>query len=67
MSIIVENNKKHFLYIIFLTLFFVSGKWIISNYFYSDEELLNKIIFEVKDKVIMSMYEKEDEKKYLVA
>ena len=50
MSIIVENNKKHFLYIIFLTLFFVSGKWIISNYFYSDEELLNKIIFEVKDK-----------------
>ena len=50
MPIIVENNKKHFLYIIFLTLFFVSGKWIISNYFYSDEELLNKIIFEVKDK-----------------
>ena len=50
MSIIVENNKKHFLYITFLTLFFVSGKWIISNYFYSDEELLNKIIFEVKDK-----------------
>ena len=50
MSIIKKNNKKHFLYIVFLTLFFVSGKWIFSSYFYSDEELLNKIIFEVKDK-----------------
>lgn len=50
MSTIIENNKKHFLYIAFLTFFFVIGKWIFSNYFYSDEEFLNKIIFEIKDK-----------------
>jgi len=47
---IIEKNKKHFLYIILLTFLFASGKWIFSNYFYSDEELLNKIIFNVKDK-----------------
>ena len=47
---IIENNKKHFLYIMLLTFLFVSGKWILSNYFHSDEELLNKIIFDVKDK-----------------
>ena len=43
------KNYKIPIYLIFLSFSFVSGKWIFSYFFFPNEDIINKIIFEIYD------------------
>ena len=43
------KNYKILIYLIFLSVSFVSGKWIFAYLFFPNEDIINKIIFEIYD------------------